>query len=121
MSYRVDYKEDWGCIHLIYSGRVDVHEAYASRYKVRDFIVANKCRKVLVDTTQADLALTDREQKLFSQSHHNFLPIGLHIALIVDDKYMLNKDALESPSVAPAVTQRIFSTVLQALDWLLEV
>ena len=119
MSYRADYNAGWGCVHLILSGTVDIHECYASRYKVRDLLVATKCRKLIVDTTQADLSLTDKEQEQFFQSHQSFLPLGLRLAVVVNDEWMSKKGAIEAPTMAPGVTQRLFGNELEALNWLL--
>ncbi len=119
MAYRADYNAEWDCVHLILSGPVDIHECYASRYKVRDLLSATKCRKLLVDTIQADLVLSDEEQEQFFNSHQNLLPLGLRIGVVVNEHWMAMKDSIEAPTMAPGVTQRLFRTELEALNWLL--
>jgi hypothetical protein len=119
MTYRAEFKEDWGSVYLVLAGNVDIHDCYAFCYSVRDLLVAHNCRKLLVDAAQADVVLSDKEQTLFSKSHSDLLPLGLRIAVVVDDNRMKKKDAFGAPLAAAGVTHRPFRSKLEALDWLL--
>lgn len=118
MDHRVQFREEWGCVHLVHKGDMDINDAYAERYAVRDLLVANHCRKVLVDIRQANLQMSKTERELFLQSHRNMLPLGSRIALVVDSQLMVNKEAVEKLSMIPGILQRVFSDETVALEWL---
>ncbi len=120
MAHHVRYREDWGCVHLVHTGDLDINDAYAERYAVRDLLVANSCRKVLVDIREANPLLSMDESVLFFKSHRNLLPLGVHIALVVDKQIMANQEAVEKLSMIPGILQRLFGNDVEALDWLLE-
>ncbi len=120
MSYHVQFREDWGCVYLVYTGDLDINDAYAGRYAVRDLLVANQCRKVLVNIVRARPQMSEDESVLFFQSHRTLLPLGVRIALVVDAQLLANKAAVEKLSMIPGVLQRLFSDEAQAIVWLLE-
>lgn len=119
MAHQVRFREDWGCVHLVHTGDLNINDAYAARYAVRDLLVANNCRRVLVNIIQANAQLSLDESILFFQSHRNLLPLGVRIALVVDEQLMANTEAVEKLSMIPGVMQRLFSDEAKALDWLL--
>ena len=121
MAHQIQYRQDWGCVHLLHTGDLDINDAYAARYATRDLLVANNCRKVLVDIRQANPLLSADERELFWQSHRNLLPLGCRIALVVDEQLLLNKQAVEKLSMVPGVLQRVFSDDVVALQWLWEI
>ncbi len=106
---------------MLHSGDLDINDAYAARYAARDLLVANNCRKVLVDVRQANPLLSADERELFLRSHRNLLPLGCRIALVVDEQILLNKKAVEKLSMVPGVLQRVFSDEAAALQWLWEI
>ena len=120
MAFSVQFRGDWGCVHVVHTGDLDINEAYASRYAVRDLLVANNCRKVLADVRRANPLLSLDESVLFCQSHRNLLPLGVRIALVVEELFMTNKEAVEKLSMIPGILQRLFSDDVEALEWLLE-
>lgn len=120
MAHHVQFREDWGCVHLVHTGDLDIDDAYASRYAVRDLLVANNCRKVLVNIQQANPQLTEDERGRFFQSHRNLLPLGVRIAMVVDAHLLSNKVAVEKLSMIPGILQRLFSDDVGALEWLLD-
>ena len=119
MAHRVRYNEEWGCVHLIHTGDLDINDAYASRYAVRDLLVAHNSRKVLADIRRADPLLTVDEAVTFFQSHRNLLPLGVSIALVANASIMSNQAVVEKLSMIPGVSQRLFSDEVAALEWLL--
>lgn len=121
MAHHVEFREDWSCVHLIHTGNYGINEAYASRYDVRDLLVTNKNRKVLVDIRLANYLFTEEEEDLYLQSLRNLLPLGVSVALVMDGSMMENKDLVEKLSMAPGVMQRLFPDEPEALDWLLKV
>ena len=121
MAHQIQYRQDWGCVHLVHTGDLEINEAYAERYAARDLLVANHCRKVLVDIRQANSLMSADERETFLRSHRNLLPLGCRIALVVDVQLLLNKQAVEKLSMVPGVLQRVFSDDAAALQWLWEI
>lgn len=120
MAHQAEFREDWSCVHLVHAGDYGMAEAYASRYDVRDLLVANKNRRLLVDIRLANYQFAEEEEDLYLQSLSNLLPLGISIALVVDGRMMENKRLVEKLSMAPGVMQRLFIDEAGALDWLLK-
>ena len=120
MAHHVQLRQEWGCVHVVHTGDMDIGDAYASRYAVRDLLVATKCRKVLVNIQSANSLLTRDECKLLFKSHRNLLPLGVRIALVVDSQLIANKALVEKLSMIPGILQRLFVDEVRALQWLLD-
>lgn len=120
MPFSIDFREDWGCVQLVHTGDLDINDAYAERYAVRDLLAAKHCRKVLVDIRLASLLMDSAEIELFLKSNVNLLPLGCRIALIVNEQLMVNEQAVNKLSMIPGVLQRMFSNEEKAVQWLWE-
>lgn len=119
MAHRVQFKEEWGLVHLVHTGELDIHDAYAARYAVRDLLLAHNSRMVLADIRQANPRMSMDEAVKFFQSHRDLLPLGVRIALVVNAPIMSSPEALERVSKVSGVSQQAFGDEVTALEWLL--
>jgi len=120
MPYRIQFRAEGGWVHVQHTGELTIEEAYAARYEMRDMMVTRNCRRVLVHIAQAEPVLSTDEEDLYLRGHRNLLPLGVRIALVVNDRFMADKDAVEKHTLASGVLQRLFTSEYLALEWLLD-
>ena len=120
MAYIIEFVEDFGYVHVVFSGDVTLGALEGCRDELKAALSHNGCRRLLVEGDGVNLRQSVAEEYEFTSEHRLNFPAGIRIALLADPETVEYFRFVENVSQNRGVNQKVFLDRDDALEWLLD-